>query len=206
MILYGRYLSPYVRRVAVWLGLQEREFDLQPLMVTGDDFGRLLKINPVGRVPALLLEDGELLVETSVIIDWLESTAPSWGKRLLPRKGGDRRGVMQIIGYANGVADKAVSLVYERQRRPEQYHWPEWQQRLETQLLGGLDWLEAQAPESGYFGGSRPKGADVTVVATYDFVENMHPELLRHPKLHALSRRANRRAVFARCHPKTVTG
>lgn len=205
MILHGRYLSPYVRRVAVWAGLQGREVDHRPIMVTGDDFERLRQVNPVGRVPVVETDDGETLIETWAIVDWLEDTAPSWGKRLLPKAGPERREVLQVIAYANSLAEKTVDLVYNRQRRPEQYHWPEWQDRLETQIKGALDWLEATVPAEGFFGGKRPKGADVAVVCSFDFLETMHPQLANHPKLKALSKRANRRKVFGDCHPSTVT-
>ena len=206
MILYGRYFSPYVRRVALWLGLQERAFEQRPLKPNiGEDadIAKLQTVNSLGRVPALTLDDGVTLVETSSIIDYLEETAPSWGKRLLPRKGQERRLALMEIGYATGVADKAVALRYEM-ARPAHLVWPDWKAHLITQMTGGLDWLEAHVPESGYFGRSRPKGVDAAVVTAYDFVEFFHPDTLNHPKLQTLSKRTNRRALFANTHPRKV--
>ncbi len=202
MILYGRYLSPYVRRVALWLGLQGRPFEHRPILVTGEDFDRLRELNPLGRVPALALGDGETLIETGSIIDWLEDSAPD--RRLLPPSGVERRDVMRVIGYADGLAEKVVALVYERQRRPSQYHWPDWQARLESQITGALDWLEACAPDDGFHGGSEPSGVDAAVIASFDHGWFMHPELVRHPKLQALSQRADRIPLFAQCHPRVV--
>ena len=202
MILYGRYLSPYVRRVALWLGLQHRSFEHRPILITGEDFDRLRKINPLGRVPVLVLDDGEALIETASIIDWLEDSAP--GNRLLPPSGTERRDAMRVIGFANSLAEKVVALVYERQRRPAEYHWPEWQSRLETQIAGALDWLEAATPEEAFFGGAEPGGVDAAVLASFDHCWHMHPGLVRHPRLEALSQRADRLPLFADCHPRSV--
>ena len=49
MILYGRDLSPFVRRIAIWCALQGRELERRPLMVSGPDFEELKGLNPVGR-------------------------------------------------------------------------------------------------------------------------------------------------------------
>ena len=90
MIVYGRFISPFVRRVLIWLNLQGREYQHQPIMVMGDDFSTLKSINPIGRVPAVRLPDGEVLVESSSITDWLEDEATR-GQRMIPRTGADRR-------------------------------------------------------------------------------------------------------------------
>ena len=202
MILYGRYLSPYVRRVALWLHLQGRSFEHRSIQVSGADFERLRLYNPLGRVPALALDDGEILIETGSIIDWLEDSAPD--RRLLPVAGPERRRAMRIIGFANGLAEKAVALVYDRQRRPVQYHWPDWQERLEVQITAALDWLDAHMPDEGFIGGDEPMGVDAAVIASFDFGWHMHPQLIRHPRLEALSGRADSLQIFAACHPRTV--
>jgi len=203
MKIYGRNLSPFTRRVIVTMNIMEKEYTHQPIMVTGEEFEALKKVNPVGRVPALVLDDGEVLIESSAILDHLEDGATR-GQRMFPKSGADRRAAMQIAARAHNACEKAVSLVYERQRRPEEHHWPEWQQRLEGQIVGVLDDIESKVPEKGYFGGGKPKGADIAAVCAYDFVEAIHPQLLNHPNLKALSKRANRREAFKSCHPSTT--
>ena len=116
MILYGGGLSPFVRRVALWLSLQDRPFERRPVKVLAGDFDGITALNPLGRVPVLLTPEGDSLIETSAIIDYLEDTAPQ--QRLLPITGPSRRLALQQIGYANGVAEKGVALVYETIRRP----------------------------------------------------------------------------------------
>ncbi|MEZ5936694.1 MAG: glutathione S-transferase family protein [Hyphomonadaceae bacterium] len=202
MILHGRFLSPFVRRVAIWMSLQGRAFEHRPLMVTGPDFETLKTINPMGRVPALTLDDGTTLVETFAIVDWLEETAAP-EQRLLPPSGEARRGALQAVACANTLAEKAVALVYETVRRPEAYHWADWIARVQSQVATSLDLLEAHAPETGFGGGDQPTGATAAVVAGFDFVGHALPHLVAegYPRLKALSERANALPAFSANKP-----
>jgi glutathione S-transferase len=202
MILYGRNLSPFARRVAIWCALQGREVERRPLTVAGEDFEKLKEINPVGRVPILVPEDGEPMIETSAIIDWLEDTAPE-GRRLIPATGDARRKVMQEMAFGNSVVEKGVALVYEKNRRPEEYQWADWRARLEGQIAGGLAELEARAPEDGWLGGEAPNGADICFVIAHDFIKATNPYLLDagYPKLKALAGRADSHAAFSETDP-----
>lgn len=204
MILYGRNMSPFVRRVAVWCALQGRDVERRKLTVAGDDFETLKGVNPLGRVPVLILDDGAALIETAAIIDWLEETAPE-GRRLLARSGVERRDQLQQIAYANSTAEKAVALVYDKNRRPAELHWPDWQQRLAGQIRGGLRAMEEMAPADSWLGGDAPNGPDVALVATHDFVQATNPDLLEEgfPRLSALSERANATRPFAETQPET---
>ncbi len=202
MNLYGRYHSPFVRRVAIWLNLQGRAYAHQPIMVTGDDYERLKTINPMGRVPALQLDDATMLVETFAIIDHLELTAPAEA-RLLPIDPEQRLGVMQVVACANTLAEKAVALVYETTRRPPELHWAEWIARVEGQVTSALDLLEAHSPTEGFAGGDAPNGADVAAVASFDFVGMACPHLSegKYRRLAALSARANELDAFSSTLP-----
>ncbi|MEM7499340.1 MAG: glutathione S-transferase family protein [Pseudomonadota bacterium] len=192
MILYGRYLSPFVRRVGCWLALQGRDFELRALAATDpNDLPKLKEVNPVARVPALVLDDGTVLVESFAICDWLDETAGDG--RLVPPSGPARRDCLQRIAVAAATTDKAVAMVYEKNRRPEELHWAPWQERVAAQVTGGLGQLEAMAPEDGFFGGAEPDGSDLAIMALYDFVALTNPDLLDagYPRLAALADRAN---------------
>lgn len=199
MILTGRYLSPFVRRVAIWLALQERAFTHQPIMVLGEDFERLKAINPFGRVPGLTLEDGTTLVETWAIIDWLEETAPA-AKQLLPMHGAARRDALQPVAQAHNLAEKAVALVYETIRRPPELHWADWVDRVAGQVAAGVRLLEPQADGIDL---DRSPGVAAAVVASFDFTARMHPQLVETgaDALKRLSERANQRPAFSASYP-----
>ena len=188
MILYGRMLSPFVRRVATWCRLQGRAYESRPLMVNGPDFEDLKKVNPLGRVPALVDETGYLMVETHAIVDWLEDTAPE-ALRLIPATGDARRDVLQRMSYAHNTVEKGVALVYDKNRRPAELHWNDWISRLEGQISAGLGEVEARCPAEGWIGGDRPNGADVTFVIAHDFIMATNPYLVegKFPRLAALA-------------------
>lgn len=207
MILYGRNLSPFARRVAIWCALQGREVERRELTVMGEDFEKIREVNPVVRVPVLVLDDGTKLIETYPICDWLDETAPE-GKRLVPERGEARRECLQRLGLANSVAEKAVAMVYERNRRPEALHWREWQQRVARQVQGGLAELDARVPAEGWSGqrgpdGGGPDGGDVAAIIAYQFVEATNPWLLEpgYPRLKALAERGMQIEAVAATKP-----
>lgn len=202
MILYGRNLSPFARRVAIWCALQGRAIERREIPVAGEAFEEIKRYNPVGRVPVLVLDDGTPLIETFAICDWLEETALE-ARRLLPQGGKLRRECLQVIALANSVSEKAVAMVYERNRRPEGLHWPEWQDRVAGQIRGGLAALDVGIPQEGFYGGDGPNGADIAAVCAYDFIAEMNPWLLEpgYPRLGALAARARRLDAFASTMP-----
>lgn len=201
MILFGGRLSPFVRRVAVSLTLQGRPFERRIVNVLQSDFGGITDANPLGRVPVLRLDDGTDLIETSAIIDYLDQTAPE--ARLFPASGPTRIAHLQIAGYANGVAEKGVALVYEAIRRPAEFQWPDWRARLSQQITAGLDHLETLAAGAEWSANDHPKGAIVAMVCAHDFIATAHPILVQQarPVLAALSAKANALPAFAGSYP-----
>src|SRR6202035_4154671 len=100
MILIGMFDSPFVRRVAVSMNLLQMPFEHRNWSV-GKDFELIRQFNPLGRVPALVLTDGDTLIESGTILDFLdESAGPE--RALLPRSGEPRREALRIIAIAVG--------------------------------------------------------------------------------------------------------
>lgn len=177
MILYGRNMSPFARRVAIWCALQGRELEQRQLQVAGPEWDEVKKVNPMGRVPALVLDDGEVLVETSAIIDYLEETAPE-GKTLLPASGAERRRALQDMAYATSTAEKIVALVYDKVRRPESYHYPAWIERLESQIVTGLVEMDGRVPDEGWMSGEDgPGGGDIATICAFEMAAIVFPDL-----------------------------
>ncbi|PIY72869.1 MAG: glutathione S-transferase family protein [Rhodobacterales bacterium CG_4_10_14_0_8_um_filter_70_9] len=200
MILYGRNLSPFTRRVAIWLTLQGRAFERRELSVV-DHFDQIAAVSPVARVPVLALDDGTRLIEAWAICDWLDMTAPQ--AALIPASGPARTAALQAVALGSAVADKVVALVYEKNRRDPALHYPAVIEKIERQIAGGLAALEALAPDHGWIGGDAPNGADVALVCAHDIAAATNAYLLKpgYPRLAGLAARANALPAFAATKP-----
>src|SRR3954470_41412 len=118
MILIGQYDSPFVRRVGIALRLYGLAFEHRPWSTFGDA-DKIAPFNPLRRVPTLVLDGGEALIESTAILDYLdELVGPE--KAMIAKKGPVRRHHLKICALAAGLGDKAVSLVYERVLRKDQ--------------------------------------------------------------------------------------
>ncbi|OAJ45927.1 glutathione S-transferase family protein [Pseudomonas marginalis] len=142
MKLIGMLDSPYVRRVAISLELYGVDFVHEPLSVFRT-FTEFSQINPVVKAPTLVLDDGTVLMDSSLILDYLETLAPA-DKKLLPSQPAARARDLQTLGLALAACEKSVQIVYEHNLRPaEKLHAP-WLDRVSGQLLAAYSLLEKQ--------------------------------------------------------------
>jgi glutathione S-transferase len=197
MILIGQYDSPFVRRVAIALRLYGLPFEHRPWSTFGDA-DLIAPFNPLRRVPTLVFEDGEVLIESTAILDYLdELVGPE--RVMIADSGPERRQALKICALGSGLADKAVSLVYERVLRKDQLKL--WVERCEAQIGGVLDVLENEraAVATPYWFGTRIGHADIMVACALRFTGEGHPALFnaaRHPALTAHAARCEALPVF----------
>jgi glutathione S-transferase len=197
MILIGQYDSPFVRRVAIALRLYGLPFEHQPWSTFGDA-DKLAPFNPLRRVPTLLLDGGEALIESTAILDYLdELVGPD--KAMIPGRGEARRHALKICALGSGLADKAVSLTYERVLRKDQLKL--WVERCEAQIGGVLEVLEKAraAVTTPYWYGARIGHADIMVACALRFTGEGHPALfdaVRYPALAAHAARCEALPAF----------
>jgi glutathione S-transferase len=197
MKLVGRNLSPYTRRCAIALTMLGVPHERAIISTAGDDAKKLFAFNPLGRVPALVLDDGETLIESGAILDHiLEAHDPR--HTLLPARGPERRRALRVIAIATGVMDKGVAAFYEMRRRPPEKLHPPWLEHLQSQVAGGLAALEA-LPQSPWLLGAALSLADVTAAVMLSFLRVTQAALVpagKYPKLEALTARAEALAAF----------
>jgi glutathione S-transferase len=184
MILIGQYDSPFVRRVAIALRLYGFKFQHKPWSTFGDA-ELIAPYNPLRRVPTLVLDDGAALIDSTMILDWLDETAGP-ERAMLPPKGVERRHQLWLCALATGLGDKSVSLVYESALRREQLKL--WVDRCEAQISGALDALEKEcaAIKTPYLFGERIGHADIAVACVLRFTREAHSRLFdgtRYPSL-----------------------
>lgn len=175
MILIGQYDSSFVRRVGIALRLYELPFEHRPWSVFGDA-DKIAALNPLTRVPTMVLDDGEVLVDSVTILDHLDHLVPS-EQALCPRAGPERRQSLRVSTLAGGLADKTVSLFYERHLHREPS--AAWVERCLRQIRGTLAALEAdRAGRAGpWWFGERIGHADIAVAASIRHMRDSHPDL-----------------------------
>lgn len=195
--LIGHYDSPFVRRVGVSLHVLGIPFERQLLSVFGDA-DELRTYNPVGRVPALVLDDGEVLIDSAAILDHLDETIPK--RALMPASGKARRDALQTMVLATGINDKAVAVTYERRNRGDQAD-AGWIARCRSQQDASLAALEQRFAGDG---GQRLMQPEITVATALGYLRLRQPEALsagRYPTLEALSARCEAHPAFKACLP-----
>jgi hypothetical protein len=110
MILIGQYDSPFVRRVGIALTIYEIPFDHRPWSTFGD-VEKIRPYNPLTRVPTLVLDNGDVLIESQSIIDYLDSLVGP-DRAMFPISEPTRHRALKIASLAIGLGDKAASLYY----------------------------------------------------------------------------------------------
>jgi glutathione S-transferase len=198
MILVGQYDSPFVRRVAVSLRVLGFAYEHDTRSVFGD-FDTMRRINPLGRIPSLILDDGETLIDSAAILDFLDQTVGP-ERALVPAAGPERRRVLHRVALATGAIDKAGAATLERVIRPSGTRWPEWIERCRTQATGAIEALAAGSwPED-----AKLDQAQITTACMIRYVQIADPDLIplgRYPVLDALSSRCEARPEFKATYP-----
>ena len=196
MKLIGVYLSPYVRRVAAALISRGLPYEHQP--VNGyREYEAASRYNPVGKVPSLVLDDGEILIDSSAIIDYLNELVPS--APLIPAGSRARRATLKLAAIGYGVAEQAISL-YGRGRTAPETDTKRWR----AQIHGGLRALDEAAREGGPLQAKPLDAAAITAVVAVELLALLHPyiELLpAFPALAALAAEQRDAAPFAQTRP-----
>src|SRR3982075_640173 len=190
MILIGQYDSPFTRRVAIALKLYGLAFEHRPWSTFGDA-DKIAPFNPLRRVPTLIFEDGEVLIESPAILDYLdELVGPS--KAMIAENGPERRHALKICALATGLGDKAVSLVYERVLRKDALKL--WVERCEAQIGGVLAVLEKErgSVATPYWFGEGIGHADIAVACVLRLSREAHPTLFDAARYPALAAHAAR--------------
>lgn len=190
MILIGRYFSPFVRRVGATLHHYGLDFEHRPIKAAGAEQDEIRRANPLGRVPALILDDGEVLSDSAVILDYLDDlVGPE--KALVPAGGNERFRLQSLIAIANGAAEKAIAVFSENARPEDKRHAP-YVENCTRQAKDGFQYLE-QRVQGPWMCGEALTQLDITVAAHWGFMPVGTPEVyaaMDCPNIDALSERA----------------
>ena len=196
MQLIGMLDSPYVRRTAIAMRMLGVDFEHRAVSVFST-FEQFHQINPVVKAPSLVCDDGEVLMDSTLIIDCAETIAAP--RSLLPSDLHRRRHALRIIGLALAACEKNVQIIYERNWRPEEKQYQPWLDRVQGQLLAAYAALETGLQHEPLAAGKDITLAGITTAVAWQFTQSMLSDLVlesRHPAIQAYSARAEQLPEF----------
>jgi glutathione S-transferase len=197
MKLIGRYDSPYVRRVGVSLQVLALPFEHLPLSPFSQAT-EFREFGAIGRMPVLVLDDGETLIESAAILDHLDEIVGS-RRALIPPAGSERRKSLRVLATATAASDKAIAINYER-RRPVENISVTWLNRYRSQLDAAL--FELEAFRLKLRSDQSLRQMEITAACTYAYVKRVEPDAVssgRYPGLDRLTAVCEARQQFVAC-------
>ncbi|WP_395315769.1 glutathione S-transferase [Variovorax sp. UC74_104] len=196
MQLVGMLDSPYVRRTAISLRLLGVPFEHRSISVFST-FEQFRAINPVVKAPTLVCDDGSVLMDSTLIIDYAQALS---GRSLLPSDPARRLRELRLTGLALAACEKTVQIVYERKLRPaEKLHQP-WMDRVQGQLAAAYSALEGELAAQPLSASEETMTqAGISTAVAWAFTQLMTPDAISpndFPALAAYSTQAERLPVF----------
>jgi glutathione S-transferase len=181
LTLLSHPLSPYGRKVKIATalkGLKDRievvQVDTNPL-----DNPDITRVNPLGKIPALVIDGDTAIFDSNVICEYLDTLAPA--PVLFPKGGVERMRTLTLGSLADGILDAALLLVYEKRFRSEdKWHAP-WQERQQLKIDRSLDFLERSPPAWT----ASPDYGHLTLACALGYLDFRHEGKWRsgHPRL-----------------------
>lgn len=178
MQLIGVLNSPFVRRVAISLKYYGIPFEHYPLS-TFDDYDTLASINPAVKLPTLILDNGDILQDSSLILEYFESQM-AMPQKLQPSTPTELANSLRVIGYALVGCEKTAQLFYECKKRPVDKQYQGWIDRVTNQITGSFTALEKELANQTF----KPSDdsinqASITLAVAWTFNQKAMPELLK---------------------------
>ena len=203
MRLIGMLDSPYVRRVAISLEFLGVPFEQDAISVFST-YEAFQRVNPVVKAPTLVCDDGEVLMDSSLILQFVEAT----------RTGGDSlwslgdatrmQHEMRAVSLALAACEKSAQIVYERKLRPSSAQYEPWVQRVQGQLLEAYAGLEREVQTRQPVFAEPRRQASITAAVVWQFTQSMLAPIVvaeNYPGLVALSARMERTPEFLKYSP-----
>nr|ALS90486.1 glutathione S-transferase, N-terminal domain protein [uncultured bacterium] len=201
MLLIGVNRSPYTRRVAITL--QAYGIPYEQLPISGfNDRAEVRAANPLGRIPALVLYDGDVLVDSGAIVDHLDETIGR-DRALTPAAGSDRRAVLKVAALMMGACDKGLQAAYERNHHPSEKQHQPWVDDCKAQMTNALTAVDAMiVPDTPYLLLGRLTQADVTAFVAERLARGLGIDTDKAmPRLRALTRKLADEPPFRTTEP-----
>jgi len=201
MKLLSNPLSPYGRKVKMVLLMKglAQEVEIVAVDTNPGDNLEINRTNPLGKIPALIVDGQTAMFDSHVICEYLDSLV-SAAPVLFPKGGKERWQTLVLASLADGILDAALLLVYEKRFRPEEKWHATWQQRQQAKIDRAVDALERSPPALA----AHPDYGHLTLAAALGYLDFRHEGKWRngHPQLSSwLDRFAKEVPAFAATRP-----
>jgi len=202
MKLIGSLTSPYVRKVRIVMAEKKLDYQFELEDVWASD--AILKSNPLGKVPCLVMEGGEAVFDSRVIVEYLDSRSPV--SRLIPESNRERTEVRTWESLADGVLDAAILARLEQTwaGRQEGQRSQAWIDRQLTKVHASLDAIATGLAEKPWCTGIHMTLADIAVGCALGYLEFRFPDIgwrRDHPNLSRLADKLSSRQSFVDTRP-----
>jgi len=201
MKLIGSLTSPYVRKVRIVLAEKKIEYEFELDSPWTPD-SKVPALNPLGKVPVLILDDSTALFDSRVIVEYIDSVAPN--NKLMPESNRERAEVKRWCAVADGICDAAAQNFLEK-KRPEVQQSIECMTRQDEKILRSLDYMSKELADGSWCMGTHFSLADVVVGCALGYLNFRFPEINwkeEHPNLGRLYEKLMLRPAFAESIPQ----
>ena len=201
MKLIGSLTSPYVRKVRIVLLEKKVDVDLELENVWAADTKIALN-NPLGKIPCLILDDGEAIYDSRVIAEYADTLSPV--SKLIPAGSSERAAVKTWEALADGVEDAGILARLEVTLRPLEQQSPEWVNRQMGKINAALAQMSRALGENAWCHGNQMTLADIAVGCALGYMLFRFPDVTwqaQYPNLDALYQKLMQRPSFAETAP-----
>jgi glutathione S-transferase len=201
MKLIGSLTSPFVRKVRIVLAEKKIEYDFA-LDSPWTPETNVPNINPLGKIPVLVLDDETVLFDSRVIAEYLDNVAPN--NKLMPAQNRERTEVKRWEALADGLCD-AAALVFLEKKRPAKEQGADWIVRQEDKINRSIDYMTEHLGENGWCTNTHFTLADIATGCALGYLAFRFPEIdwsERHPNLARLYAKLMLRPAFAETVPQ----
>ncbi len=201
MKLIGSLTSPYVRKVRIVLSEKKIDYEFEVDSPWSPE-SKVAELNPLGKVPVLLLDDSTVLFDSRVIVEYIDSVAPN--NKLMPESNRERAEVKRWGAVADGICD-AAALIYVERKRPEAQQSADWIARQHEKIIRGLEYMSAQLADGNWCMGTHFSLSDVCAACALGYLAFRFPEIdwsQKHPNLARLYEKMMQRPAFVDTIPQ----
>ena len=160
------FTSPFVRKVRITAAVKGLSSSIELVTKESDEetYLQIRRMNPLNKIPTLMLDNGQVLFDSHVICEYLDSLAQH--ARLFPQNELERFSVLRLASLADGLIEATLGIAMERRLRDEAFQLESWIERQQLKIEAALSFLEADPPRL-----ASPNYGDITLACALGYLD-----------------------------------